>query len=120
MKRIYEQSKTVRQILLNQEVKRNIKYRKFLYLTEYPVESGSLFLNTITYELIFLNNEEIALLNTPDLDNSIARYLAERYFLVPEDFDDISFGTQVINTRIQIQNIYSTPPLSFFVILFEL
>lgn len=117
MKKIYEPTKIVYQLLGKQNININTKYRKFFYLTECPVDGGSLLLNTITYELLFLSTDEIKLLNAPDLNNPIVRYLAEQYFLVPEDFDDKKLGYQVIDTRIKIQNIYTNPPLSFFVVL---
>ncbi len=117
MKRIYEPTSIVHQLLGKQEIDENKKYRRFFYLTECPVEGGSVILNTITYELLFLSNEEIGLLNNPNLNNDLVHYLIEQYFLVPVDFDDKKLATQVIDTRIQIQNIYTNPPLSFFVIL---
>ncbi len=117
MKKIYEPTSIVFKLLGRHEIDYNKKYRKFFYLTECQVEDGVVILNTITYELIHLSNEEIKLLESPDLDNDTIKYLAEQYFLVPEDFDDIKFGTQVINTRLQVQNIYTNPKLSFFIIL---
>ena len=117
MKRIYEPTELVYHLLGKQEIDENKEYRRFFYLTECPVEGGYVILNTITYELIFLTNEEIALLNNPDLDNDLVRYLAEQYFLVPEDYDDKKLGTQVIDSRMQIQNIYRDRPLTFFCIL---
>lgn len=117
MKRIYEQTKIVKQILQKQELDETKKYRKIFYLTECAVDGGILLLNTITYELVFLSEEEMGLLNKPDLSNPVMRYLAEQYFLVPENFDDKKLAFQVTDTRIQIQNIYTNPPLSYFVIL---
>ena len=61
--------------------------------------------------------EEREKLNNPDLNNKIAQYLIESYFLVPNDFDDKKFASNIIDTRLNIQNIYTNPPLSFFVIL---
>jgi len=117
MKKIYEQTKVVKSILGAQIVDCNKKYRKNFYLTECPVDDGFLILNTITYELLFLNNEEIKLFKNPDINNETVKYLIEQYFLVPDEFDDKKFANQVIDTRLQIQNIYTNPPLSFFVIL---
>jgi len=117
MKKIYEPTKIVYQLLGNQKIDDSKKYRRFFYLTESPVEGGSLFLNTITYEFLFLTNDDIKLFNNPNLNNPITRYLAEHYFLVPEDFDDKKFGSQVIDTRLRVQNIYSGKPYGFFVIL---
>ncbi|MBE7039040.1 MAG: radical SAM protein [Ruminococcaceae bacterium] len=117
MKLIYEQTKNVKQILPKQNIDEAQKYRRIFYLTERPVNDGVLLLNTVTYEFIFLNTEEIGLLNDPDLNNATVRYLVEQYFLVPENFDDKKFAFQVTDARIQIQNIFTNPPLSFFVIL---
>lgn len=117
MKKIYEQTKVVKQILSKQEVKENKKYRKNFYLTECAVDSGLLLLNTLTYELLFLNSREIAMLENPDLKNADVRYLIEGYFLVPEDFDDKKLASQVINTRLSVQKIYISVPYKYFVIL---
>jgi len=117
MKRIYEPTKIVYELLGKQEIDKSKKYRRFFYLTECPVEGGSIFLNTITYELLLLSNEEIRLLNNPDLNNDLVHYLVEQYFLVPEDFDDKKIGLQIIDTRLQIQNIYTNQPYSYIAIL---
>lgn len=117
MKRIYEQTNWVKQILPKQAVKENIEYRKSFYITECAVEGGILLLNTLTYELLFFNNDEIEMFDNPDLKNADVRHLIEGYFLVPKDFDDKKLASQVINTRLQIQNIYVPVPLRFFVIL---
>ena len=53
MKKIYEQTPVVKQILGKQIVDKNIKYRSFFYLTECPVDDGVIVYNTVTYELIF-------------------------------------------------------------------
>lgn len=122
MKQIYKQTKIVGQILENQAIDETQKYRKFHYLTECPVDGGILLLNTITYELLFISDQEVRALNDIEkkiIENNDAtlRFLVEHYFLVPEDFHDKEFALQVINTRLQIQNIYTAPPLSHFVIL---
>lgn len=117
MKIIYEQTSIVKQILGNQKVDYHNKYRKIFYLTECSVDDGVLFLNTLTYELLYLTEQDIHLLESMNLNNPMIRYLVEHYFFVPEGFDDKKFATQVISTRFQIQNIYTNVPFSFFVIL---
>lgn len=117
MKKVYEQQSIIKQIIKKQDINENIKYRKFFYVVECPVENGVLLFNTITYELVFLNDQEKKLLDNPSLDYSIMRYLAEQYFFVPEDFNDKKFGIQLTNTRVNIQNIYTNPLYTFFVIL---
>lgn len=117
MKQIYEPTNIVKQLLQKQTINSNIKYRKFFYLAESLIDSGLLLFNTITYEFLFLDNSETAVLNNLDLSNQTIKYLIEQYFLVPEDFDDKKFAKQVVDTRLQIQNIYRNPPLSSFIIL---
>lgn len=117
MKLIYEQTKTVKQILSKQKLDPMLNYRKCFYMTECPVEGGSLFLNTFTYKLIFLSDAELDLMESPDLENPTVKYLIERYFLVPDDYDEKKLARQVTDTRIQIQSIYTPVPFSFFVIL---
>ena len=117
MKLIYEQTKYIKLVLQKQNIDITKSYRKNFYMTECSVNGGILLLNTITLELIFLDYNEIELLKTPDLNNLTIRHLIEQYFLVPEDFNDKQFALQVTDARIQVQNIYTNPPLSFFVIL---
>ena len=117
MKRIYEPTAMVATLLGKQEIDESKQYRKFFYTTECSVEEGILLFNTITYELLYLTNEEVNMLKNSDLSNKTVRYLAEQYFLVPENFDDEKLASQVIDTRIQIQSVYKESPLSFFVIL---
>lgn len=117
MKKIYEQTAIVKQLLGKQEVEQSKKYRKFFHLTECPIDDGVIVFNTITYELLFLSNEELEYFDNPNLNNPIVRYLIECYFLVPEDFDDKKLASQVINTRLQVQSLYNPVPLNFFVIL---
>lgn len=117
MKLIYEQTNIVKQILDKQKIDENKGYRKSFYLSQCPVEGGVLLVNTVTYELIFLTSDEIKQLKHPDLSNQDIRYLIESYFLVPEDFNDKKFASDLIEARLAIQNIYTNPPLSHFVIL---
>ena len=117
MKRIYKQTVSVEQFLSKQNIDKTKKYRRFFYLTDCPVDDGLLILNTVTYEFLFLSNEEIALLNNPDLNNETVLYLIEQYFLVPQDFDDKKFAIQVSDTRILLQDIYTNPPITSFTIL---
>lgn len=117
MKRIYEPTAIVATLLGKQEIDESKQYRKFFYTTECSVEDGIVLLNTITYELLYLTNEEVKLLENPDLSNKTVRYLAEQYFLVPENFDDEKLASQVIDTRLQVQNAYVEQPFTFFVVL---
>ena len=91
MKLIYKQTISVEQFLSKQFLDKDKEYRRFFYLIDCPVDDGLLILNTVTYEFLFLNHEEIELLSNPDLNNATVRYLVEQYFLVPKDFEK-SFG----------------------------
>ncbi len=117
MKQIYDQMDIIAKFLPKQEIVENQKYRKFFCVVECPVEEGVLFFNTITYEFIFLSNEEYSLLSNPDLKNSTIQYLIKQYFLVPNDFDDKKFASQVIDTRLMIQNVYHKDPIYSLTIL---
>ena len=117
MKLIYDQTEVVKKFLPKQSVDNSLKYREIFYIIKCAVEKGFLILNTVTYELIFLNTEEIKVLKCPNMNNSLEQYLAEHYFLVSQEFDDKKFANQVINTRLQIQNIYTNPKINTFVIL---
>ncbi len=117
MKIIFKQTASIEQFLSKQNLDKTKKYRRFFYLIDCPVDDGLLVLNTVTYEFLFLSNEEVVLLENPDLDNSTVRYLAEQYFLVPQDFNDKKFAIQATDTRILIQDVFTNPPLTSFTIL---
>ncbi len=117
MKKIYEQTPIIKSILGKQKIDKTKNYRKFFYINECPVDGGVIFFNTVTYELVFLSEDDLKLLEAPDLSNDIIRYLIEAYFLVPEDFDDKKFGISAIDTRVAIQSTYTEKPYKFFVIL---
>ncbi len=117
MKQIYEQTNIVKKMLSNQQIDNCKKYRKFFYVEECHVDEGVLLLNTITYGLVFLSTDEYDSLNNLDLNDPTVRFLIEQYFLVPENFDDKKLASQIINTRLQIQNTYRRVPLNSFVIL---
>ena len=117
MTKIYEQTSIIKNILNKQSIDDSKKYRKIFYSIQCDVDGGILLFNTATYELLFLGVDEIEMLNNPDVNNPVVRYLIEQYFLVPLDFDDKKFTIQLTNTRLQIQSIYTNSPYSFFVIL---
>ena len=117
MKRIYEKTSIVDRMLGKQAIDNTKKYRRMHYTAKCPVEGGFLLMNALTYELLFLSNEERVLIEAPDLNDDTVKFLIEEYFLVPVDFDDRKFSDQIINTRFQIQSIHTEVPFAFFVIL---
>ena len=58
MKFLSEPKGIVNKILGTQKAKVDVEYRPFFYLKELKIADGLLVLNLLTYELIFLDNDE--------------------------------------------------------------
>ncbi len=80
MKTIVEANKTVLKILGKQKISQK-DYRLNKHCIYVKTDDGILLLNLLTKELLILTEDEFA--NIKELD-----YLKERWFLVPEGFDD--------------------------------
>jgi len=115
MKIIYEQNEIAKKILGKQKFNAIKKYRKLFYVIEKRVEDGILLLNTLSYELILIENDELKLLDI--MDNKTTNYLIENYFYVSEDFNDKKFAQNFVATVDLIKFAYKNVKLNTFVIL---
>lgn len=87
MEKILYESENILKILGNAK-KIDSKYRFSKYCIKAPVEGGVLIWNILTRELIFLENQELNQIeNVPEL--------IEKWFLVPNDFDDKKCANKV-------------------------
>ncbi|MBQ9080123.1 MAG: radical SAM protein [Clostridia bacterium] len=80
MKIISEANKMVLKILGQQKLSES-KYRLIKYCVQQRADNGFLLFNVLTRELLLLSDEEFEKLTEID-------YLKDRWFLVPESFDD--------------------------------
>lgn len=65
-------------------------YRWMSFTIQLPVDCGTLVHNVLTKEMIFLEQEEKSTLDVSD-------YLISHWYMVPDDFDEISFYTEILS-----------------------
>ena len=94
---------------------RSERYRKFRYLVETPCDKGLLVHNTVSGELIFLNEEESLVWEAlPDRLPSSFDELIQRRYLVPKGFDD---KKSVDSLRILMKKIRRSRDITMYLIL---
>lgn len=102
----------------SQKVSENVKYRPFFYMKKLSVEEGSLLLNLLTHEMIFLNKIELlSFTNDIEIDSDLTRELVAKWFLVPNDFNDLQLAEQVENMMKLTNKLYKSNKYSTFTIL---
>lgn len=117
MKLIYKQTEKAKQLLGEQDIKSNEKYRPFKYVIDTRVEDGVLLYHTLTFELIFLSFEEYEnYRNRNECNKETIEYLIKHYYMVPNSFDDKSFMNQLLDSLALINNIYLAPKLNSLII----
>lgn len=105
-------------ILGNQALKSNLKYRTFKYIKKIFVDNGLLLLNIMTYELLYLTNAEAKCFDDiSNLNNTTVKALISKWFLVPEANDDLNLVKQLENAVCLTNKIYSTNKYNTFTIL---
>ena len=88
MRTIVEGNKNVMKLLGKQKIK-NTMYRKLIYILQVECDDGILLHNTMTGQLILLNEMEYALITKlPASSMELSNSLIEDYFLVPEDYNE--------------------------------
>lgn len=108
----------ITKILGEQKKQNTVNYRPLFYIKETLTEDGILLLNLITYELIFLNLEEKDFFTKcHGVSNKTVEKLIEKWFLVPEDTNDLNLVKQVENIACISNKVYSFPKYSSFEIL---
>lgn len=89
MKIIHKKNKIIGKVLEIQTYKENISYRYLNFVVRYNIENNILLYNVLTREMVSLSDDEI------NKDESIRDFLIKNWFLVPADFDDIKFESQI-------------------------
>lgn len=86
MIQIHKPLELVKSILPKVIIDNNKTYRKSIYTFELDITNGKLLYNSLTNELLFI-----------DKDGDYKNELINRYFLVPEDFDEIKLAKEVLD-----------------------
>jgi len=117
MKTLFEPKTLVEKILGSQKINSSIQYRQLYYLKSVEVNDGLLLMNLLTYELIYLTESEAELLNLMNLNNEVIIKLIEKWFLVPENHDDLSLLKQVESMMCFMNKSYTLQKYQTFTIL---
>jgi len=115
---ISEPKAIIVKILGAQKKCEDINYRPLFYVKKVIVEDGILLLNLITYELIYLSeNESHAFSECNDINDETVKKLIEKWFLVPENTNELNIVKQVENIACLTNKVYTAPKYSSFEIL---
>ncbi len=120
MQVIVEQSKLIYGLFSSQKVLFGESYRKLTYIVTLAVDDGLLVYNTITAELILLENNEIDVFNKNSVfstNEKIIRKLIEKWILVPMQHDDVKFARQFSKLMLSINKNIRLPYITNFKIL---
>lgn len=100
-----------------QKIDAKKRYRLIQFCIKFFVDSGTILYNSLTGEIVLLNNEEEQLLDCLDTQNNTVSYLIEHWFIVPEENDDILLNDQ-LNTilRLTVDEL-NTDAITSFTIL---
>ena len=100
-------------ILGQQSVNEDLTYRPFFYVKRFEINDDIVLINLLTIEAVVLKGKEKEAFTKLDKNNPVFNELVNKWFLVPEEFDDITFCQQyetvvdTIRNRSNSNNIYS-------------
>ena len=115
---IVEQAITVGQILGQQSLKKDVKYRPIKYLNTVFYDGGVIVNNLLTSEMVFLNCNEADMLNSQaDYENPTFEALVNKWFLIPETQDELSLSKQLQTLTLAVNRIFTAPKIDSFTIL---
>lgn len=98
MKTIIEQPTFITAALPKPNIDTTITYRPLKFLVFAETKDGNLVYNTLTKQLLLLNDFEYEILQKKQIEYSKSLdYLIETYFFVPYDFNEIKCFTQLKN-----------------------
>lgn len=119
MKVLVPQSAFTQNLLGNQPVRVDCRYRKLRYIKTMQVPEGAVLYNVLTAELIMLYSDELSLLDggTDVMSTPAGKALIERWVLVPEDTDDLKLCMQFSDTMLTINRSRVGIPHNSFTIL---
>ncbi len=118
MEIVVEQAVTAGQILGEQPLKTDVKYRPLKYVKTVSYNDGIIATNLLTSEMVFLNSEEAAFLNAQAAyDNSTFKTLVSKWFIIPENQDDVALSKQLQTLTLAVNRIYTAPKIEAFTIL---
>ena len=91
-------------------------YRLISYIHKYEIDNGLLIYNSMSRELVFLENEEAEAFNKIDTDCQVIKELIARWFFVPQGHDDYLLFKQTDSLMRLIADNNKNVPLTNFVI----
>lgn len=115
---IQQQANLFSKIIGEQEIKIHKKYRVLNFCIQVKCESGTLFFNNLTKELLLLSETETKALKSANfqVSSDFIVTLIKKWFLVSEEHDDVKLSLQVTQlakhftpkTKLRLYNIVTT------------
>lgn len=102
---IQNQSALIKYILGEQEILKDRQYRLLNFCLVKEYNNKLIIFNNLTKELVFLEDEESKFIISKkfDVDSPIIKQLIKKWFLVPDQNDDILLSRQVTNLAKQFE-----------------
>lgn len=116
MKAIYKPNSKIFNMLPKQDYSKIKEYKVSKYLFTVKISGGVVLLNTLTYELLFLTDDEYELFNNIT-DNNLTEYLVNHYYYIPVELDEVLLANQIFSLIKLLECRFQRKKLSFFVIL---
>ena len=106
MTQIKGADKTISSILGKQSVNESVRYRFLYFCLITEVENGLLIYNNLTKELLLISEKEYNILieNNFSVDGEMVIELIEKWFLVPQEHDDVALSDKLIKIGRLIKN----------------
>lgn len=117
MKTIYRPNSIIWKLMPKREFDKNAKYKKTEYLSVIKCIEGYALLNTLTCELLYLDDNEYEMFEDESLGINEKAYLVEHNYYVTIDCQEKIFANQIFNVIENLEKTYKKKKISFFVIL---
>lgn len=118
MKTILEANKNILALLGEQKIDASLKYRIMHFCIVEKIDKGKTYIyNNMTKEVCSLNNSEIEQFNKLNLDDKNVLELAKRWFIVPENFNELKTFDQIRDLYLSIRNAESDDSMNSFTIV---
>lgn len=118
MKTLLEANKNVLALLGEQKIDTSLKYRAIHFCVAEKVDEDKInIFNNMTKEVCVLTNDEFEQFSNINLDNKNVLELVKRWFIVPENFNELKTFDQIRDLYLGIKNSESGNSLNSFTIV---
>lgn len=118
MKTIFEANKNILALLGEQKIDTSIKFRMMNFCISEKIDEDKIYIfNNMTKEVCVLNNSEFEQFSKLNLDDKNVLELAKRWFIVPENFNEVKTFDQIRDLYLSIRNAESDDSMNSFTIV---